>query len=82
VKDDEGGGDDDDNDMGELRQLLCCCCIDKFKAAVMLRTGKYETAVMAMCCQQLEVILMVFCKHDCGNESIRSDDGYGVWCIC
>lgn len=71
----------DDDDMGELRKLLCGCCVDKIKAAVMLRTGKFERVVMMMC-GRLEVILMVFCKHGCGNESIRSGDGYVVWCVC
>jgi hypothetical protein len=66
---------DDDVDMGELRQLLCCSCVDKFKAAVMLRTGKFERVVMVTCGKQLGVILMLFCKHDCGNESILSGGG-------
>ena len=82
MADDEDDDDDDDDDMGELRQLLCYCCVKKFKAAVMLRTGKFERAVTVTCGKQLEVILMLFCKHDCGNESNRSGGGYGVWCVC
>ena len=71
---------DDDGDMGNLMQLLCCCYV-KFKAAVMLSYWKFERVLMRMC-GKLEAILMVFSKHDRGIESIRSGDGYGVWCVC
>jgi len=73
--------DDKDDDKAELRQLPCCCYVDKFKAAVMLTYWW----IWENCNDDVWQALgncMVFCKHACGNESIRSGDGYGVWCVC